>query len=72
MRSGRLRPNIATNFTSQPHWINVGLEYKPDLDILDIRLKGVMCRGGSWWIDSVLMEVLWGTGGYHFDPAGYD
>ena len=46
MRSGRLRPNIATNFTSQPHWINVGLEYKPDLDILDIRLKGVMCRGG--------------------------
>ena len=52
MRSGRLRPNIATNLEFQTQWINAGLESEPDLGIVGIRFKGVMFKGGSWSIDS--------------------
>ena len=45
MRSLRLRPKIALNYICWPLCINAGLESESDLGILNIILKGVMCKG---------------------------
>ena len=42
--SWRLRPNITPNSACRTHWITVGLESEPNLRILNISLKGGMCK----------------------------